>query len=244
MDNKQILGISVLVLVIIGGFGMVFFSNGKTAPINNAQQQENYQQPGESYDMMMERMHPSQPANEDMSSDDMSDHHGGAQISTDKTNIGMNTLSFSSAIGKTAPDFTLTKQDGSKFTLSDYKDKTVVLFFNEGSMCYPACWEQMASLGSDERFKKDDVIAASIVIDGKEKWDQVIRSQPKYGKGIILFDTNKAVSQAYDILNLPSSMHQGSFPGHTYVIIKNGVISYVLDDPNMALNNDKLALKI
>ncbi|PIN77945.1 hypothetical protein COV14_04815, partial [Candidatus Woesearchaeota archaeon CG10_big_fil_rev_8_21_14_0_10_33_12] len=119
-----------------------------------------------------------------------------------------------------------------------------VLFFNEGAMCYPACWNQIASLGSDDRFNNDNVIVASIVVDAKEKWDKIIQSQPKYLSGLILFDTNTAVSDAYDVLNLPSSMHKGSFPGHTYVIIKQGVISYVLDDPNMALNNDLLATNL
>ena len=211
-----------------------------SADIEYLQSSNTNQQQGESYEEMTARMHPSQQNNDDMSS-----HHGGSvQTSNDKTNLEMDKISFSSAIGQIAPDFTLTKQDGLKFTLSDYKDKTVVLFFNEGAMCYPACWDQMASLGVDERFNNDNIITASIVIDGKEKWNQILSSQPKYGSGAILFDAGAAVSRAYDVLNLPSSMHKGSFPGHTYVIIKNGVISYVLDDPNMALNNDKLALKI
>ena len=271
MDNKKIWVIIVVGLLVAGGFGILIFGNGGDTPTGNVvknidrQQGESYdemtarmhpnqqrnndmpsggnpntQQPGESYDEMMARMHPNQQNNNDMSSH----HGGGVQTNSDRINTGIDKISFSSAIGQKAPDFTLTKPAGSKFTLSDYKDKTVVLFCNEGAMCYPACWDQMASLGSDERFNKDNIIAASIVIDGREKWDRILRSQPKYGAGIILFDTNAAVSQAYDILNLPSSMHKGSFPGHTYIIIKNGIISYVLDDPNMALNNDNLALKI
>jgi len=36
-------------------------------------------------------------------------------------------------------------------------------------------------------------------------------------------------------------MHPGSLPGHTYFIIdKEGIIRFTLDDPNMALANDKL----
>lgn len=178
-------------------------------------------------------------------SHDMSSHYNSdVQASTDKTNVGMDKIRFSNAIGQTAPDFTLPAQDDSTFTLSDYKNKTVVLFFNEGAMCYPSCWDQIASLGADERFNNDDVIAASIVTDEKGKWDQILRSKQEFRAGIILFDANTAVSQAYNVLNLPSSMHKGLFPGHTYIIIKNGIISYVLDDPNMALNNEELALRI
>ncbi|MBI5072218.1 redoxin family protein [Candidatus Woesearchaeota archaeon] len=219
MDNKTIAVIIVLGIIIFGGFGMIFLRNGNAATNteNTAQQ--------ESYDEMMERMHPQSDSN-------------------DLSNTEIGKIRFSDAIGQTAPDFTLLTQDGSTFTLSDYKNKTVVLFFNEGAMCYPSCWNQMASLGADERFNNENVITASIVTNEKEKWDQILSSQPKYGAGTILFDTNAAVSQAYDILNVPSSMHKGSFPGHTYIVIKNGIISYVLDDPNMALNNEKLALEI
>ncbi|MEK6857030.1 MAG: redoxin domain-containing protein [Nanoarchaeota archaeon] len=223
MDNKKIAAIFILSLFVIGGVVMLF--GGKENTSANSNQQT------ESYDEMMLRMHPpSQQA-----SDDMSSHH--SQDVADKSVI-------SSLIGKPASDFTLTKNDGSKFALSDYKDKTVVLFFNEGAMCYPACWEQMAFLGVDKRFDTNEVISASIVTDEKSKWDQIVRAQPKYGRGVILFDTDAEVSKAYGVLNLPSSMHKGELPGHTYVIIKNGVISYVLDDPNMALNNDELAQKL
>lgn len=271
MDNKKIMVIIVLGIFIVGGLGMMFLGKGENTPTGNAVKNSNKQQgesraemmarmhpnqqsnndmprsgnpntqlPGESYDEMMARMHPAQP-----SSNDMSSHHGGsAQVSADKTNIGMNKIRFSGAVGQQAPDFTLTKQDGSKFKLSDYQDKTIVLFFNEGSMCYPQCWEQIASLGNDERFNTDDIISASIVIDTKEQWDKIIRSQPRYGAGNILFDSNKVVSDAYDVLNVPSSMHKGSYPGHTYIIVKHGVITYILDDPKMALNNDVLASKL
>lgn len=247
--NKKIIVVIVLGILVVGGLSMLFLNKKEDTPANTNQQT------GESYDQMMARMHPTQQSNNDMSShhggsssssnDDMSSHHGGSTpVSTDNTNTGMTKFSFASAVGQKAPDFTLTKRDGSPFKLSDYQDKTIVLFFNEGSMCYPACWNQMASLGNDKRFNTGNVITASIVIDAKDKWDKIISSQPKYGVGTILFDTNKAVSGAYDVLNVPSSMHKGSFPGHTYVIIKQGVITYVLDDPNMALNNEFLVSKL
>lgn len=223
MDNKKIMVWVIIGLFALGGLGMISFSNkGHTTQKNTNQQQSG------SYNDMVARMHPNQQAK---------------QIPI-TGNSNMNKIKFSDAVGKPAPDFTLTTQKNSRFTLSDYKNKTVVLFFNEGAMCYPSCWNQIASLSADKRFNNDNVVTASIVIDKKEKWDRIISSQPKYGAGIILFDTNRAVSQAYDMLNVPSSMHKGSFPGHTYIIIKKGIISYILDDPNMALNNDVLASKL
>jgi len=230
--DKQVIGIIIVVLLVASGLGSMLSSRDSAAGNDIGQGAETTEE-------MNARMHPVQAASSDMSS-----HHGGSAPSSDRTNADISRLSFSGAVGQAAPDFTLTKQDGSSFKLSDYKDKTVVLFFNEGSMCYPACWNQMASLGNDNRFNTNEVISASIVVDAKSQWDKIISSQPKYGAGTILFDSNKAVSSAYGVLSLASSMHKGSLPGHSYVVIKKGKISYVLDDPNMALNNNLLSSKL
>ena len=150
-------------------------------------------------------------------------------------------FSFKQAIGKQAPDFSLEGIDGKTIKLSDYKGKNVVLFFNEGSMCYPACWDQMAALGNDERFNAENLAAFSIVVDPKSEWEKIVKETPGFDSAEILFDTTKAVSRAYDVLSLRSSMHPGSFPGHTFFIInKEGIIRYALDDPSMAIRNDML----
>src|SRR3989344_8165520 len=88
-------------------------------------------------------------------------------------------FSFKQAIGKQAPDFSLEGIDGKTIKLSDYKGKNVVLFFNDGSMCYPACWDQMAALGNDARFNTDDTIAFSVLVDQKSDWEQIITRVPK-----------------------------------------------------------------
>jgi peroxiredoxin len=154
-------------------------------------------------------------------------------------------VSFGDAVGKKAPDFSLQGIDGDTVKLSDYRGKTVVLFFNEGSMCYPACWDQMAGLANDERFNTDGVVALSIVTDQKSEWEKIVSEVPSLSKARILFDANGAVSSAYGVMSLPSSMHPGSRPGHTYFVIdKEGDIRYALDDPQMGLRNDQLASEI
>jgi len=154
-------------------------------------------------------------------------------------------LSFAQAAGQKAPDFTLQNIAGDAVKLSDYKGYIVILFFNEGSMCYPACWDQMASLGNDARFNTDGIVAFSVLVDQKDEWEKIIDQVPKLSKAKILFDSTRAVSSAYDVLSLGSSMHPGNFPGHTYFVIdKEGVIRYTLDDPAMAIRNDKLAAEI
>ena len=154
-------------------------------------------------------------------------------------------IDFVEAVGQKAPDFELESIDGITIRLSDYLGKNVVLFFNEGSMCYPACWSQMAELGNDSRFDTASITAFSIVTDPKNQWLDIVSKSTNLAKSKILFDTARSVSRAYDVLNLNSSMHPGSLPGHTYFIIdKEGIIRFTMDDPYMALANDKLIREI
>ena len=152
---------------------------------------------------------------------------------------------FKEAVGKKAPDFELESINGKIVKLSDYLGKNVVLFFNEGAMCYPACWDQVEKLGSDDRFNTENIAAFSIVTDTRKQWLDIVSKTPSMAKSKIIFDTSRSVSKAYDVLYLDSPMHPGVFPGHTYFIIdKEGVIRFTLDDPNMALANDRLIAEI
>ncbi len=150
-------------------------------------------------------------------------------------------ISFKDAIGTEAPDFSLESLNGN-VKLSDYRGKNVVLFFNEGGMCYPACWNQISEFGRDERFNSNDTVAFSIVVEPKSKWEKIVSDLPELSDAKILFDTTRAVSIDYGVLSLPSSMHKGSYPGHTYFVIdKEGIIRYTYDDPKMGLRNDLIS---
>ncbi|MBI2009216.1 redoxin domain-containing protein [Candidatus Saccharibacteria bacterium] len=144
-------------------------------------------------------------------------------------------------VGKPAPEFTLKSHNGKQFTLNQQRGKKVILFFNEGIMCYPACWNQMAALGSDPKLNSDQVVSVSIVNDQAEQWAQAVKKMPELGKGLILLDTDKRVVNMYGMLNLPSSMHKGGMAGHTYLILdEQGIVRYTLDDPAMAIQNETL----
>ncbi len=148
-------------------------------------------------------------------------------------------LSFKKSVGEPAPDFSLENIKGETVKLSDYRGKMVVLFFNEGSMCYPACWNQIQEFTKDERFNEDDVEVFSLVIDSKKQWEKIVSETSGFEQAQILFDPTKEVSYAYDVLSLSSSMHPGTNPGHTYFILDTeGVVQYVFDDPSMAIRND------
>ena len=143
-------------------------------------------------------------------------------------------------VGSIAPDFVLVSLSGRTTRLSDYRKKPVILFFNEGSMCYPSCWSQMTKLIGDERLSGKATIF-SIVVDSSEQWIKIVEKVPSMKSVDPLLDTSRNVSAAYGVLYTDSSMHKGSYPGHTYIIIDGeGTVRYVLDDPTMVINNDKL----
>lgn len=155
-------------------------------------------------------------------------------------------INFKEAVGQKAPDFELESIAGNTVKLSNYLGKkNIVLFFNEGAMCYPACWNQIAELGKDSRFDTENLVAFSVVTDSRNRWLDIVDKSPDMAKSKILFDITRAVSRAYNVLSLDSSMHVGTIPGHTYFIIdKEGIIRFTLDDPNMAIANDSLIKEI
>lgn len=144
-----------------------------------------------------------------------------------------------------APDFTLADQSGKIYALNELRGKNVVLFFNEGLMCYPACWNQIVSLSKDERFKNDNTVVLSVVVDSPRDWQSAIEKMPELAAATVVFDKNATVSNKFGVLTTASSMHYGSLPGHTFIIIdKTGMIRYMFDDPQMGLRNDQLVTEI
>ncbi len=183
-------------------------------------------------------LYQSSPQNQGQPSAGGDPMHAGAAMAA-------NTDTLNSLIGNPLPDIQLSDADGKVFTASDFMGKNTVLFFNEGLMCYPACWNQMASFGSDQRFNSDDIQAISVVVDSAIDWQTAIDKMPQLAKAATMFDANAKTSRRLGLLTTASSMHKGSLPGHTYVVLdKEAVVRYVFDDPNMAIANDMLFGKI
>lgn len=165
------------------------------------------------------------------SNDSMAGHHTSSGATTD----------VSSMVGKPAPDFSLTDHQGKTYALADLKGKNVVLFFNEGMMCYPACWNQIAALGQDARWQELNAVALSVVVDSSSEWNKAVSKMPELAQATVVHDNGAKVSGAYGMLKTSSSMHYGQLPGHTYVVIDaTGTIRHAYDDPNMAIHNDQL----
>jgi len=154
-------------------------------------------------------------------------------------------VSAEAILNKSAPAFALTDLDGKVYSSEMFKGKNVVLFFNEGLRCYPACWNAMVALGGDERFRTADTAAFSVVVDSTGEWERAREKVPELQQVNVLFDKDKSVSRAFGMLDVPSSMHKGSLLGHTYVVIdKKGIVRSIIDDPRMGTLNDQIAEEI
>lgn len=152
---------------------------------------------------------------------------------------------FNSLLNKPTPDFTLESYDGRKITLSQLKGKNVVLFFNEGIMCYPACWNQIVAFGKDKEFEANNTVVLNINVDPKQDWAGAVKKMPELATGTVLLDSDRSVVSAYGVLTVESSMHRGQFPGHSYVIVdKEGIVRFVWDDPQMAVRNKEILAQI
>lgn len=157
----------------------------------------------------------------------------------------ISTASLQDLVNKPAPDFTLADRDGKQYSLSELRGKNIILFFNEGLMCYPACWNQIAALAGDGHFKDGDTVVLSVVVDSPEEWQKAVKKMPELAKATVVFDEGAVVSKKFGVLTTASSMHYGSLPGHTFAIIdKEGLIRHVFDDPNMSIHNDQLVAEI
>ncbi|MDP2946384.1 MAG: redoxin domain-containing protein [bacterium] len=167
------------------------------------------------------------------------DQHG-MPIVTNASAVSLNEL-----VNKPAPDFVLADKDGKLYSLNELRGKNIILFFNEGLMCYPACWNQIVALAKDERFKNTDIVVLSVVVDPPEEWQKAIEQMPELAEATVVFDKDAAVSKKFNMLKTSSSMHYDSLPGHTYALIdKEGAIKHIFDDPNMSIHNDQLITEL
>ena len=119
------------------------------------------------------------------------DHHSGSpQISTEV---------FGKLLDKEAPDFTLENYEGKKVNLKSLRGKSVILFFSEGLMCYPACWDQIAAFGKDQKLNNENTVTLTIVNDRRADWKSALKKMPELATAQVLFDTDRSASVAYGV---------------------------------------------
>ncbi|EEL55018.1 AhpC/TSA [Bacillus cereus Rock4-2] len=110
-------------------------------------------------------------------------------------------------IGKSAPDFTLTKLDGINVKLSDLKGKKVILNF-WATWCGP-CQQEMPDMEAFYKEHKENVEILAVNYTPSEKGggEEKVSNFAKE-KGItfpILLDKNIDVTTAYKVITIPTS---------------------------------------
>ena len=115
------------------------------------------------------------------------------------------------ASGK-APEFSLATTAGTTVSLSDYRGKPVLLYFNEGAGC-GSCTQQMAAIEKEPGFKQAGIVVLPIVMNTRE---QIQPDLDTFSVTTPYLLDDGTVSKAYDTLD--KGMHPG-LPGHGFVLI-------------------------
>jgi peroxiredoxin len=129
--------------------------------------------------------------------------------------------------GTAAPPFTLTSGTGKPVSLSDYRGRTVLLYFQEGLSCQP-CWDQIRDLETNQAALRAAGVDAvvSITTDradliGRKAADEKLTTP-------VLSDPDLAVSRAYDANQY--GMMGDMRDGHSFVLVgPDGTIRWRAD---------------
>ncbi|RIK14590.1 MAG: redoxin [Acidobacteria bacterium] len=119
----------------------------------------------------------------------------------------------STELADAAPDFTLSDTAGSAVSLTQFRGRNVVLYFNEGAGCQ-SCLVQMAEIEKNAAlFEGLDITFLPIVMNTRE---QITTDMQLNGVRTPFLLDDGRVSQAYGTLG--KGMHAG-LPGHSFVLI-------------------------
>ena len=129
--------------------------------------------------------------------------------------------------GQAAPAFSLAASTGGTISLSQYRGRTVLLFFQEGLTCQP-CWDQITDLQKHAPQLKAAGIGQVVSITG-DPVGPVTQKTRDMGLTIpVLSDPGLAVSQQYQA-NSYGMMGAGR-DGHTFILVgPDGTIRWRAD---------------
>ncbi len=155
---------------------------------------------------------------------------GATQGSTESATRGSSEYPFavgSPGSGEKAPDFTLASSDGGTVSLSNYRGKSVLLYFQAGLTCQ-ACWTQITDYESKiEQLKAagiDEV--ASVTSDPADLVARKVRDE-----GIttpVLSDPDLTTSKTYNTHKY--GMMNGERNGHSFILVgPDGTIRWRAD---------------
>lgn len=136
-----------------------------------------------------------------------------------------------------APAFSLKTTAGTTVSLSDFRGKPVILYFNEGAGC-GSCTQQMAEIEKNPGFAEAGITVLPIVMNTAA---QINHERERLGVVTPFALDNGTVSKEYKALG--TGMH-ANLPGHGFVLIDaKGVQRWSGNYPSMWLDpKDLLAI--
>lgn len=126
--------------------------------------------------------------------------------------------------GSKAPEFTLSDQNGNTVSLSDFRGKTVVLYFYSRDNT-PGCTRQACAFaGAYEAFKNNNVVVVGVSKDSVASHQKFVAKHNL--PFILLSDPELAVIQAYDVWQEKKLYGKASMGvvRSTYIIDEDGMI--------------------
>lgn len=118
--------------------------------------------------------------------------------------------------GAQAPDFSLPSTSGSTVNLSDYRGKTVLLYFHEGLGCQP-CWDQIRDLDTARpQLKAAGIDQLLTITSGPVNLIAQKMDDDKLS-AIALADTKLDISRTYEANKY--GMMGDSRNGHSFVLV-------------------------
>lgn len=143
-------------------------------------------------------------------------------------------------VGTKAPDFTLPDQNGETHSLSNYKGRTVILYFYPRDNT-PGCTKQACGFG--ERYPQFQEKGAVILGVSKDSVASHKKFEEKYALPFtLLSDTDLEVIKAYDVWKEKKNYGKVSMGvvRTTYLIDENGIIVKAMDQVKAADNPQEM----
>lgn len=128
------------------------------------------------------------------------------------------------SVGSTAPEFTTVDDEGNSVSLSDFRGKTVVLYFYPKDDT-PGCTKQAQSFRDNfAEYQEQEMVVLGVSQDDQASHQKF---KEKYGLPFqLLVDSDGAITQAYDV-------DGGGYAKRvTYIIDGNGTIAQVDSNVN------------
>jgi peroxiredoxin Q/BCP len=129
--------------------------------------------------------------------------------------------------GQAAPGFTLAASTGGQISLSRFRGKTVLLFFQEGLSCQP-CWDQITDLQKHAAQLRAAGIGTVVSITSDPVGAITTKARDMGLTIPVLSDPDLAISQQYHANSY--GMMGASRDGHTFIVVgPDGTIRWRAD---------------